>query len=227
MENWENKVKNFETVIKDKYIINLAKGKKVLHLGATDFPFTEWKAECGALLQQKLMHVSENVLGIDNSKDGIRILQKYNITNVICADIADFTGSLPDSYKSPDVIICGDILEHVIDIKGMMTEIIKCMGPDTELVISTVNACSAKIFFRALFGREAVHPDHVAYYSYTTAKHLVEKFGLKIIDFKWFSYGEKKKTYNMFFSLLRKCRPVLNDAFLMVCKKNENTDYKL
>jgi len=37
MKNWENNIRNFRAVDRDKYIIDFVKGKKVLHLGAADF----------------------------------------------------------------------------------------------------------------------------------------------------------------------------------------------
>jgi len=165
------------------------------------------------------MKTTKDILGMDSSKEALAILNKYNINNVIWGDATKLSSYLPSEYKNPDRIIYADIIEHIANVGDLISEICNCMGQNTSFIISTINAYSGKVFFRALLGREAVHPDHIAYYSYVTAKYIIKKFNLKIVDFKWFSYGESKIFSKIFFKLLRTISPPLNDGFILVCRK--------
>ena len=53
------------------------------------------------------------------------------------------------------------------------------MKPETELLLTTINAFSVKTFIRAMLGQEKVHTDHNYYFSFYTLKQLMEKHNLK------------------------------------------------
>ena len=63
---------------KHDYLLHACTGKKVLHIGATDYPYHEERAKKGILLHQKLNKVA-NVTGLDISKDAIKTLKENGI----------------------------------------------------------------------------------------------------------------------------------------------------
>ena len=73
---------------KDDLILKFCKGKRVLHIGATDYPFHIQKGLKGELLHQKLDKVSNFLIGIDISRKAIYELKKeLNINNIYYGDI--------------------------------------------------------------------------------------------------------------------------------------------
>ncbi|MBO0181221.1 hypothetical protein J0682_30075, partial [Vibrio parahaemolyticus] len=76
-----------------------------------------------------------------------------------------------------DVIVAGEIIEHLNNPGLFLSGVRRFMHRDSKLVITTINAyCAMRFFVYALRGRrginEFVHPDHVAYYSYSTLRVL-------------------------------------------------------
>jgi hypothetical protein len=75
------------------------------------------------------------------------------------------------------------------------------MRPDTNLVITTINAyCGMRFFYYGLRGRggkqELVHPDHVAYYSYSTLRLLLKREKFEETNFLFYDIGEEHRPHN-------------------------------
>ncbi len=79
------------------------------------------------------MSVSQEILGIDNSDAGIEILAKSGIHNIINTDMNELVGI----DFVPDIIIFGETIEHVMNMKVIFDGLKKIMGKDTKLIIST------------------------------------------------------------------------------------------
>jgi len=58
--------------------------------------------------------------------------------------------SLPDNYF--DVIICGDVLEHLVDPWQVLQKITKWLKPGGVIIISTPNFRFIKVMWRVFFG---------------------------------------------------------------------------
>ena len=79
-----------------------------------------------------------------------------------------------------DVILAGEMIEHLSNPGLFLRGIKRFMNRETILLITTINAyCGMRNVIYALRGKggknEPVHQDHVAYYSYSTLKLLVER----------------------------------------------------
>jgi 2-polyprenyl-3-methyl-5-hydroxy-6-metoxy-1,4-benzoquinol methylase len=74
------------------------------------------------------------------------------------------------------------MIEQVGNPGMMMANIRELLMPQGELVITTINVFAFKPFARAVFNREAVHFDHIAYYSFAMLKHLCERYNYVIDD---------------------------------------------
>ena len=62
-------------------ILDQCKGKKVLHIGACDWPYTKDKLGNNNLLYQNIDRVCDEQLGVDLDKDSIKYLNELNIFN--------------------------------------------------------------------------------------------------------------------------------------------------
>lgn len=165
-------------VRRDDYIAAICRGKRVLHVGCTDAPLTEAKYNNGTLLHQKLEKEAAELVGIDIDAASIARLQEKGVRNLHVADAAKIDEFLNKTGFSPEVIVAGEVLEHLENPADFLRGIMKGMSGETELIISVPNAFWSEGFIHILTGKEKVHPEHVAYYSYYTISQLLERVGL-------------------------------------------------
>lgn len=207
------------------FIKDAARGRRTLHLGCTNWPYTAESIAQGMLLHNDLERIAGEVYGFDFDQEGIDLLAANGSKNLFRADLQRLDEvPLETTF---DVIIAGEMIEH-LNSPGMFFDGIKrFMGAETDLVITTINAYSAMRFaMYALRGRggynEPVHPDHVAYYSYRTLKLVVERNGLVLKRFLFYDIGPEHRPYlRWFYKLINdvsvKFSPQLCDGVIAVC----------
>jgi SAM-dependent methyltransferase len=179
-------------------ILEACAGKRVLHLGCTNSPYTAQSLEGDMLLHSRLSEVAAVVHGFDNDRESLELMRAAGYENLHIADLE----KLPqmDFKEEIDVIVAGEIIEHLSN-PGLFLEGVKTlMGPNTILLITTINAyCGLRYIQYALRGRggvaEPVHPDHVAYYSYSTLKLLLQRSELELDDFMFYDIGPEHRPY--------------------------------
>lgn len=214
-----------ELVQRVEFIKQVCAGKKVLHLGCTDHPFTQRAIENKMLLHFELEKEAKELYGFDYDLEGIDVLTKAGGKNLFRADLEKLDEvELDETF---DVIIAGEIIEHLSNPGLFLKGIKRFMHQETSLIISTINAYSALRFFMyGLRGRgganEPVHLDHVAYYSYSTLRLIINRENLIVNKFYFYDIGPEHKQFNrwfynavndigVFFS------PQLSDGVIAVC----------
>jgi len=217
---WEKRIPRSCVVNRDELILELCRNRSVLHIGAVDSPFHMEKAARGDLLHQKVRAVAASVKGIDADRDAIAWLKAHHgIDDIEEVDLDSITAPYSRSdQKHYDVVLCCDILEHVMNFSSVMSYCRSHMDIQTLLVITTINATSAKVAARALFDREAVHPDHVCYFSYGTICALIRKQGLVPIKFGVFCYSTVTAMSKLFFGILARVAPGSADGLFLISK---------
>jgi hypothetical protein len=204
-------------VERDAYILEVCKGRKVFHLGATDSPMTSSKAERGELLHQKLQPHCGALIGYDIDEGAIALLRRqYGIDNIVRCDLDQ---DVPRDHGRAQVLVNGDIVEHVNSPGRLMQACNQMLEVGGLMVLTTINALSAKQAMRALVGREPVHPDHVAYYSYATLGVLGARFGFEARDCRFFAYACVSPLSAMCFSLLYRTAPSVADGICVTYEK--------
>lgn len=173
---------------RDAYLVELAKGKNVLHIGACDAPYTRQKKEDDLLLHAKLDAVASNLLGIDIDSDAIELMKEYGYSNIFRFDM----NNLDELDFQPDVVIFGETIEHLVDFSSAFTNLKKIMVSGTILVVSTPNALSWSNFLNALSGIERVHEDHTVAFTPRTLEKMIEANGLTVTK-KIFTFLDRKK----------------------------------
>ena len=166
-------------VNRERYILDHCRGKSVLHLGCVDYPVTVLQIKTGRWLHSQIMKVADEVVGIDLDKPGIEDLKKNGIDNILYGNVEDLS---PLNLGAFDVIVAGEIIEHLNNPGLFLKQMKKVMHPDSILIVTTVNAYCLRRILRIPFGKESVHPDHVYYFSHSTLTSLLERFDYKIID---------------------------------------------
>jgi cyclopropane fatty-acyl-phospholipid synthase-like methyltransferase len=186
----------FEMVDRVQFIKNACVGKKVLHLGCTDYPFTEEVIKNEMLLHFELGRVARELYGFDFDERGIKILSDAGVKNLYLSNLEKLEEV--DLDETFDVIIAGEMIEHLSNPGLFLKGIQRFMNSETNLLVTTINAyCGMRMLtygFRGRGGaREPVHPDHVAYYSYSTLKVLIERENLRVRRFAFYNTGEEHR----------------------------------
>lgn len=215
----------FQLVERVEFIRKMCEGKRVLHLGCTNSPYTEESIKNDMLLHHDLKKVAKELYGFDYDAEGLKIFERIGEKNIYWADLENLDAV--DLNETFDVIIAGEMIEHLSNPGLFLRGIKRFMNPDTKLVITTINAYSGMRFF--IYGlrgsggaNEPVHPDHVAYYSYKTLNLVVEREKLKIKDFFFYDLGPEHRPhshwlYNLVNDVSVKFSPQLSDGVIAVC----------
>jgi 2-polyprenyl-3-methyl-5-hydroxy-6-metoxy-1,4-benzoquinol methylase len=120
--------------------------KKILHLGCTNYPYTNEAIENGVLLHIELEKISEEVYGFDFDQKGIEILEKNGSRNLYQADLEKLDEVPLD--KTFDVIVAGEMIEHLNNPGLFLQGIQRFMNAETRLIITTINAYCGMRFWQ-------------------------------------------------------------------------------
>jgi len=173
---------------RDEVLLEYCKGKKVLHIGATDSPYTEQKFSDNLLLHTKIQKNASELLGIDIDKDSIDFLSKKGINNIIEFNM----NNLKELNFEPDVIIFGETIEHLMNQEVALSILKKSMNKDTRLLVSTPNAMWLNKIIDTFTSQENQHTDHKMIFSYATVKNLFEANGFVLEDV-YFTFLNRKR----------------------------------
>ena len=217
--------KKIELVQRVDFIKKVCEGKKVLHLGCTNYPYTKQSIESGMLLHLELAKIAKELYGFDFDEEGLAILKEANVKNLYQADLQKLEEVTLD--RTFDVIIAGEMIEHLSNPGLFLQGIKRFMNADTELIITTINAyCGLRFLMYGLRGKggenEPVHPDHVAYYSYKTLSLILNRENLNVKKFCFYDIGNEHRPfnrwfYNVFNDVCVKISPHLSDGIIAVC----------
>ena len=162
-------------VDRDKWLLQRAANRAVMHVGCTDAPMTRAKGATGQLLHQKLGTVCKTLIGVDLDPASLDYLrQEYGIANLYCHDI-EHLESFPRREKV-EVLIAGEVLEHLNNV-GLFFESCRALLQEDGVILVTVpNALSIKRLLVSLAKRkEHVHPDHTSYFSLSTLSCIARR----------------------------------------------------
>jgi len=202
-----------ELVQRLEFIKRVSTGKRVLHLGCTNWPYTIEAIDAGTLLHKDLADVSRELYGFDYDQEGIDVLASKSYNNLYRADHENLDEVALDTQF--DVIIAGEMIEHLNNPGRFLHGIKRFMNRETRLVITTINAYSGMRFLvyglRGQGGNlEPVHPDHVSYYSYSTLKLILQRHGFTIEKFMFYDLGDEHRPHN------GRLRNLINDVCVKI-----------
>jgi hypothetical protein len=151
----------------------------VLDLGAMDE--TAWAAKRGrgTWLHEEIGRSALRVVGIDNSvlvpAEGLSTGPNATIQRGDISDPKRLVAALDDS---PDVVIAGELIEHLENPLQFLTRFIQIDRlTGKTLILSTPNATALHNVLIALARRESTHHDHLCILSYKTLTTLCKRAG--------------------------------------------------
>lgn len=201
---------------RDSLICERCNNKKVLHIGATDAPYTKEKLNSGLLLHQRLMKHADTLYGIDINQSAIDYLKTRGINNIYHFDM-NMLGNLD---FSPDIIVFGEIIEHLQNLRIVISNLKSIMTVDTELIISTPNQLYLlTLLIVCIKHREYLHEDHKTGFTYGSLKQLLESNGLELQDFFFtFLPRNSEKFSKKVIRHICRIRPGISETLLAIAK---------
>ncbi len=164
------------------FVLEVCHGKRVLHLGCVDSGLVEERFARGELMHQRLASVASELWGVDVDTVGIEFLRAQGFDHLLTADIGESEDvvALLRAQRF-DVVLATEVLEHLLNPGRFLAAVQRLMVPHDSIFIVTVpNAFRLETLLGLWRGVELVHPDHNYWFSYHTAKTLLEKCGFQV-----------------------------------------------
>ena len=178
------------------------------------------------LLHFELEKVTADLYGIDSDRDAIGLLEPHGVKNIYWADLENLDDL--DLHETFDVIVAGEMIEHLNNPGQFLSGIRRFMNPESRLLLTTINAyCGMRFFYYGLRGKrgksEPVHPDHVAYYSYSTLSLLLKRHDINVETFLFYDLGREHRPHNRWFlnilnDICVRVAPQWADGIIAVCR---------
>ncbi|WP_234542731.1 class I SAM-dependent methyltransferase [Streptomyces shenzhenensis] len=210
---------------RDVLLLNLCAGRRVLHVGCADSPLTAEKLANGSILHAKLLREASHVHGVDVDHAGIERLRERLPGEYSVADVADPNDRSGLVKFRPEVVLAGDVIEHVRDAASFLRGLAALMreaGDGVELILSTPNGLAAKNMINTLAGLEVIHPDHVYVFTPASLARLVSDCGLR--PNRWFFYhvdsgkGARARLYDGISRAAANVRSAFAEGQVLVCQ---------
>jgi SAM-dependent methyltransferase len=186
-----------------EYICAAAGSRRTLHIGCTNWPYTQQSIDSGSLLHQRLGACTSSLVGLDPDASGASLLNGAGLGPVIVGDIEQ-VGRIaddPELRDKFDVIVFGEVIEHLNNPGLALTGLKLLLRPGGVVVLTTINAyCAFRFLQFATRGKggtqEPVHPDHVAYYSPSTLSLLARRHGYTVKDLAFYDLGPEHRPFS-------------------------------
>ena len=168
-------LRNTKPVDREAFICEKCRGKTVLDLGcirhSAEFALTDpgW-------LHKKILRTATSVVGVDYLPGEVAKMsgKGYNIV------LGDVTKPLDLAGKF-DVIVAGDLLEHLTNFEGFFHNCERLLAPGGSLILSTPNPFFAGEFFYVSMKRNfIVNPEHTCWIDPLCLMQLARRFGFEI-----------------------------------------------
>lgn len=124
------------------------RGKRILCLG------------CGAGTDVWYLAKDNDVTGLDYAASGLEVAEKHDI-HAVQSDL-NANPILPFDRQSFDVIVCKDILEHLLDPLAVLREVSRVLRHDGYAIISVPNHFSFGMRMRLLLGKGIIYKSLLA-----------------------------------------------------------------
>ena len=175
-------------------LLRHCKERDVLHLGCSSGRYIEARIERGSLLHSTLHGVAKALAGIDLDADSLRVMnERLGYGNLFHGDVEQLE-KVPLN-KRFDVVLAGDLLEHITCPGSMLEGIKRFLRQDGKVIISTNNAFGLNYQIRRWTGSFKEHFEHVCFFSPETLLHLFERHGYTIVEMHG-AYTEPPYTFS-------------------------------
>jgi SAM-dependent methyltransferase len=165
-------------------LLEKCRQKRVLHLGCIGMTTELVERKCEAMLNKEVLHsnlreVAAELVGLDYDQSGVEELNRIGFTEIIWGNVYDLEG-IRQLAEPFDVILCGDLVEHLSEPGRMFAQLKTLMRADSELLLSTPNSVGLPNLLRYAMGKAVDGEDHVLSFNIFTLKNLLRRYGFFI-----------------------------------------------
>lgn len=145
---------------RQSWLTELSRGKRVIHMGFTDYGCEGHRAADATWLHARIAHEAAHVVGLDIDQETVAraASRGFDVAVVDCTDV-EAVNEL--GLEPADLVIVGELIEHVDNPVALLRSAGHLMRPTGEVVITTPNANRLQTIILAAAKREVVHPDHL------------------------------------------------------------------
>lgn len=156
------------------YLSGLVVGRNVLDVGVVEH--TQDACESPQWLHRHLCRSAARCRGVDILPSEVEYLRSRGF-DVVCADIT--VKPLTERF---DVVVCGEVLEHITAPGQFMRNCAAMLGSGGRLVITVPNPWYANVVWKTAWRRHVFvdSADHVAWYDASTLYELGQRSGLRL-----------------------------------------------
>ncbi len=160
-----------KTVDRAAFILKHVAGKRVLEFGAS------------GPMHDAIVKAARTCVGVDrlDSNDGNNIVIGFDLD-----DVSKQTLPLGDATSGFDIIVCGEVIEHLSNPGWFLTRL-KRQYPGVPVIITVPNAFATAGRQWLAKGKECVNDDHVAWYSPKTLSVLLNRAGYTYADLFYYN----------------------------------------
>lgn len=162
-----------------KLVSQFCEGKDVLDVGCVNHDLrnvdgSNWQ-------HSRIKAVASSVLGVDYLEEEISELARLGY-RVIAADVTKPI-EIDEQF---DVIVVGNLIEHLSNFEGLMLNIERLLRPGGCALISTANPFFREQYFYSAFKNDIiVNAEHTCWLDPVTLDQLAQRFGLVTNEVYW------------------------------------------
>lgn len=200
--------------------MDLCRGRSVLDIGCIDHSADTAFGLGETWLHHRIRGVAAELVGLDLLAGEAARLNAAGY-DIRTEDATDF-----DLGRTFDVVVAGDIIEHLADIGSFLACVRRHLHADGRVVITTPNPFNIEQAARVLFiGEPRVHEEHVVWIDPTVMWELAQRSGYHIERFQWietrfdFSFESRKvsaRAVNRLLALAMRRRPMARRDYAVV-----------
>lgn len=163
-----------------EYILPHIQEKKVLDIGIVQHEISAIESE--GWLHRLIDQYAEDTVGIDIDEEGIQYLQQEGYD----ARIADATAF--DFNEEFDVIVAGELIEHLSDFDGFLQSVHENLKDDGNFILSTPNVFFFERFWSLFWnGDITVNSEHTCWFDEHTLTQLLDRYGFRVDEIHYTS----------------------------------------
>ena len=160
------------------FLLKYCKDKDVLDIGCVAHDPEAYRGRFW--VHKAVATVAKSILGIDLHEEGLRVLRARGF-NVMAADAECF-----DLARTFDVIVAGDLIEHLGNLNGFLQSCKNHLRPGGRLLISTPNPWYWRnIAKAALYTEVNNNPEHVCWICPRTLRQLVARHDMDLGEIRF------------------------------------------
>jgi SAM-dependent methyltransferase len=162
-------------------LVARAAGKRVIHVGFVDTGCRTMNQSADAWLHAHLHRVATSLVGIDIDEAGVKDADAAGY-EAYGADCRDPEALAALGIEQADLVIAGEVIEHLDDPGAFLAGLHELVAPGGELVVTTPNAYGLFNVAASLALREINHPDHVMMFTWRTLTNLGARHGWEPVE---------------------------------------------